>query len=147
MCKYLCLGISSYPIFIVVVIDELICCRMGHTEDLNPLGQTGEQPGAGPSMEKLRTDFIPESPGACWFMEDSTPTTDGVGGGERLATTADDSVETPGATMRAIESFEAGAADAMAESRAQRPTASEERATCPEMPQGVVGRSVQPPSP
>ena len=98
-------------------------------------------------METLWTDSVPESPGVCQFVEDSTTATDGVRGGERLVTMADDSVETPGATMRAIESFEAGAADAMAESRAQRPTASEERATCPEMPQGVVGRSVQPPSP
>jgi len=45
---------------------------MGRAEDLNPLGQTGEQPGAGPRVETLRTDSILESLGARQFVEDST---------------------------------------------------------------------------
>ncbi|XP_066319753.1 uncharacterized protein [Miscanthus floridulus] len=63
--------------------------------------------------------------------------------------TASDSVEKPGATVRAAESSEAraGAADIMPESAAQRLTASVEQAACPKMPQGVVGHCVRPPSP
>ncbi|XP_066324477.1 uncharacterized protein [Miscanthus floridulus] len=50
---------------------------------------------------------------------------------------------------RATESSAAGAgaADVMPESGAQRPAASEEQAARPEMPQGMVGRSMRPPSP
>ena len=93
---------------------------MGRTEDLNPSGQTSEQPGAGPSMETLRIDSVPESPGARRFVEDSTIAADGVGGGEQLATTAGDSTEMPGATERAAESSKviAGAANIVPESRA-----------------------------
>ena len=80
---------------------------MGRAEDLNPLGQTGEQPGAGPRVETLRMDSILESPGAHQFAEDSTTTTDGVKCGERLATTADDSMEMPRAMSRAAESSRA----------------------------------------
>jgi len=89
-------------------------------EDLNPSGQTGEQPGAGPSMESLPIDSIPEIPGACRFAEDSTTTADGVGGGERSATTMGDSTEMLGATARAAKSSKAevGAADSMPESGA-----------------------------
>ena len=66
-----------------------------------------------------------------------------------MAIAVEDSMETPGATARATESSkaEARAADAVQESRAQRPTASEEQAARPEMLQGVVGRSVWPSSP
>ena len=76
--------------------------------------------GAIHSVETLRTDSVPETLGGRPFEEDSTTAADGVGGGERLATTADDSMETPGATMRAIESSKegAGAADVMPESGA-----------------------------
>ena len=88
-------------------------------------------------------DSVPESPSTHQFAEDSTTTADGVRGGEWLATTADES------TTRATESFEAeaGATNIMPESRVQRPASSEEQTTCPEMPQGVVGRFMQPPSP
>ena len=88
---------------------------MGHAEDLNPSGQTGEQPGAGPSAETLRIDSVPESLGTRRFAEDSTTTADGVGGGEQSTTTMGDSIEMLGATVRATESSEvgAGAADAM----------------------------------
>ncbi|XP_066393448.1 uncharacterized protein [Miscanthus floridulus] len=100
----------------------------GRAEDLNPSGQTGEQPGAGHSAETLRTDSVPESPGARRFAGDSTTAADRVGGGERSATTTDDSTEMPGATARAAESSkaEAGAADVVPESEAQRPTALED---------------------
>ena len=74
---------------------------MRRMEDLNPLGQTRERPGAGLSMEILQTDSVPESPGASWFVEDSTTATDGVGGGERSATTMGDLMETSGAVARA----------------------------------------------
>ena len=117
MCKYLCLGIGSYPFFIVVVTNELICCRTRRAEDLNPSGQTGEQPEAIPGVETKPVDSTPESLGAQWFVEESTTTAGGVEGGERLATMVDDSVETLGATARAAESSEAraGAADVMPE--------------------------------
>ena len=42
-------------------------------------------------------------PGARRFTEDSTTAADGVGGGERSATTIGDLMETPGATARAFE--------------------------------------------
>ena len=73
-------------------------------EDLNPFGQTGEQPGASLGVEPLWTDSIPESPGARQFVVDSTTAADGVGGGERLAMMAGESAKMPGATARAIES-------------------------------------------
>ena len=118
-------------------------------EDLNPSGQTGEQPGAGTRVETLWTDSVLESPGARQFVKDSTTTADGVGGGERLATTVDDSTEMPGATARAAKSLEAGAGaiDVVPESGEQMPASSEEQTARPEMPQGAVGRSVRPPSP
>ena len=99
-------------------------------------------------METLRTDSVPESSGARRFVKDSTTAADGVGGGERSATTMGDSTKTPGATARATESLkaEARATEAMPESGAQGPTASEEQATHPEMPQGVVDRFMRPPS-
>ena len=64
-------------------------------EDLNPSGQTGEQPGAVHNAETLRIDSVPESLGARRFVEDLTPTVDGVGGGERSVTTMGDLIETP----------------------------------------------------
>ena len=100
-------------------------------------------------MEVMPTDPVPESPGARRPTKESTTAANGVGSGEQLARTVDDSTETSGATTRAAESSEAraGATDVVPESRAQRPAASEEQATRPEMPQGVVGRCMRPPSP
>ena len=100
-------------------------------------------------METLQTDSIPESPSAHQFAEESTTAADGVGGGERLVTTADDSVETPGAMAGAAKSSEAGAGatDVMPEFGVQRPAVSKEQAACPKMSQGVVRHSVWPPSP
>ena len=81
-------------------------------------------------------------------MEDSTTTADGVGGGERSATTMGDSKEMLGATTTAAESskVEARAAGAAPKSGAQGPVASEEQAAHPEMPQGMVGCSVRSPA-
>jgi len=109
---------------------------MGRAEDLNPLGQTGEQPGAGPRVETLRTDSILESLGSRQFAEDSTTTADGVGGGERLVMMVGDLTETSGATVRATKSskVKVGATDVVLESEAQRPIAPEEQAACPKMP-------------
>ena len=100
-------------------------------------------------METLWADSFPESPCASQFAEDSTTVADGVGGRERLATTVDDSIEKPGVTARAAKSSEvgAGAVDDVLKSRTQRPEALEEQAARPEMSQGMVGRSVWPPSP
>ena len=66
-----------------------------------------------------------------------------------MATTTGDSTETPGATTKAAESSraEAGAVDVVPKSGAQRPAVSKEQATCPETPQGMVGRFVRPSSP
>ena len=58
-------------------------------------------------METLWADSVPESPGARRFAKDSTTATDGVGGGERLATTMGNSMEMLGAAARAAESSKA----------------------------------------
>ena len=94
-------------------------------------------------------DSVPKSWVTRQFAEDSTTAADGVGGEERLATTAGDSMEIPGATARATESLEAGAGatDIVLDSRAQGPVALEEQAVRPEMPQGMVGFSVRLSSP
>ena len=99
--------------------------------------------------ETLWMDSIPESPGAHQFAEDPATTADGVGGGDRLATMAGDLMETPGEMTRANESSEAGAGavDVVPESRVHMPVALEEQVACPEMPRGMVGRFVWPPSP
>ena len=62
-------------------------------------------------------DFILESLGARWSVEESTNVADGGGSGERLATTAADAMEMPGAMARATESSKAdtGAANVMSE--------------------------------
>ena len=153
MRKYLCLGIGIDPFFIVAVTNELIYYRIGRVEDLNPSGQTGEQPGVVPNAETMLVDSTQESLGAWWFMEESTTAAGGVEGGERLATTTSESAEMPGAMVRAAESSEAeaeaeaGATDIVPEIGAQRPEASEEQATCPEMPRGMFGHFMRPSSP
>ena len=79
-------------------------------------------------METLLADSVRESPGARRFAEETTTATGGVGGEERLPTMMDDSGETPGAMARAARSSEAeaGAADAVSESREERPVVSKE---------------------
>ena len=66
-----------------------------------------------------------------------------------MATTTGDSTETPVAMSKAIKSSkaEAGATDVVPESGVQGSAASEEQAAHPEMLHGMVGCSVQPPSP
>ena len=76
--------------------------------DLNPSGQTGEQPVAGHSAETLRTNSVLESQGARRFAKDSTTAANGVGGGERSATTTGESMEMLGAMVRAAESSKEG---------------------------------------
>ena len=84
----------------------------------------------------MPTDSVLESPSAWRFAEESTTAAGGLEGGERLATMAGGSTETPGATVSGTESSKAkaGAADVMPESGAQRPAASEEKAAHPKMP-------------
>ena len=100
-------------------------------------------------METLQTDSVPGSPSAYRFAKDSTTTADGVRGGERLATTTGESMEMPGAMARATESLKAvaGATDVVPKSGARRSAVSKEQAAHPEMPQGVVSRSMRPSSP
>ena len=60
-------------------------------------------------MKTMPTDSILESLGTQRFAKESATAADGVGGGERLATTAADAMETPGATTGDAEPLEAGA--------------------------------------
>ena len=97
-------------------------------EDLNPSVQTSEQPRAGLGAEAMLTNTVPESLGAQRPMEESTAAMDGLGGGEWLATSADESVVMPGAMVGAAGSSEADArvAAAMSKSRAEKPVVLEE---------------------
>ena len=81
-------------------------------------------------------------------MEESTAAADVLGGGERLAPTADGSVAMPGATAEAAESLEAdaGVADAASESTIDKLVVPEEQTALPEASEGVVGHAVWPPS-
>ena len=101
-------------------------------EDLNPSVQSGSSRGLFLRAEIKPVDSILESPSARWFAKESTNAADGIGGGERLATTTADAMEMPGATARAAESSEAGAGatGAVPEPKAQRPAALEEQAAC-----------------
>ena len=56
----------------------------------------------------MPTDPVLESLGARRPTEESTTAADGVGGGERLVTTAADATETTGATTGATEPSEVG---------------------------------------
>ena len=66
-----------------------------------------------------------------------------------MTTTTADAMETPGATVGATESSEmgAGAANVMLESRAGRLVVPEKKAVLLETSEGVVERTVRPPSP
>ena len=100
-------------------------------------------------METIRADSVPDSPGAHRSAEESTTTASEIGGGERLLTMVDESAAMPGAAVRATRSSkaEAGAANAMLESGAERPVVPEEQAALPKMLEGMVGRTMRPPSP
>ena len=114
--------------------NELIYYRMRHAEDLNPLGQIGEQPEAVPGAETKPADSTPESLGTQWFVEESATAADGVGGEEWLTTMAAYVMEMPRTMAGAAESSKAGAraTDIMLEFRVQRPAALEEQVACPE---------------
>lgn len=92
---------------------------------------------------------ILESPGAQRPAEESTAATGGLGSGERLALTADESATVPGVTAGATGSSEAdvGVADATPKPRAEKPVEPEEQAALPETSEGVVGHAMRPPSP
>ena len=82
-------------------------------------------------------------------MEESTTAADGLGGGDRLVTTADKSAATLGATAGATGSSEAdaGVTDDVPKSRAEKPVVLEEQASLPEASEGVVGHVVRQPRP
>ena len=110
---------------------------------------TVEQPKASPRVEKVPVDPMLESPVARWPMEESTATANGLGGGERLASTADGSATVPEATMETAESSgaEAKAADATLAFGAEGPTVPEEQTGLPEATEGVVRHAIRLPSP
>ena len=66
-----------------------------------------------------------------------------------MAMMVDESAAMLGATARAagLSEAEAGVADTMPKSRAERPMVLEEQAALPKMLEGVVGHAVRPPSP
>ena len=92
----------------------------------------------------LNNDYLPR-----WPTEESTAAADGLGGRERLAPTADESAAVLGATVGAAGSLEAdaGVADAVPESGAEKPVVPKEPSTLPKASEGVVGHAVRPRSP
>ena len=118
-------------------------------EDLTPPIQTDEQPRAGPGVEAMLVAPVSKSPGARQPAEESTATADGLGGGERLVSTADGSAIVPGATVEATRSSgaKAGVVDTALESEAEKLMVSKQQTMPPEASEGVVGHAVQPPSP
>ena len=94
-------------------------------------------------------DPIPESPGARRPAEESTVTGGGLGSGKRLAPMADGLAAMPEATTEAAGALEvdAGVADAMPESRAEKPVVPEEQTVLPEASEGMIGHAMWPPSP
>ena len=97
-------------------------------EDLNPSVQIGKQLGAGSNAESVSADPIPKSPGARWPMEESTAAADELGGKERLASMADKPAAVPGEMAGATGPLEveAGVANAMPETRVEKPVVLEE---------------------
>ena len=81
----------------------------------------------------MPADPVPKSLGARRLVEESTAVTDGLGGGERLATSVDKLAVTPGVTVGAAGSSEAeaGVADAVPESAANKPVMPEEQMSLP----------------
>jgi len=97
----------------------------------------------------MPTDPVPESLGARRPTEESIATVDELGGGERLASMVDDPTAVPGEMAGAVGSSkaDAGVANAMPESGAEKSVEPEEQAACPKTSEGVVGHAVRPPSP
>ena len=92
---------------------------------------------------------VPKSSGARQPLEESTATAGELGGGERLASTADGSATVPGVTVETARSLgaEARSTDAAPASRAGKPIVPEEQTALPEASTGVVGHAVRPWSP
>ena len=84
-------------------------------------------------MEAVLADPVPKSPGARRPAEKSTTAADELGGGERLASMVDELAAVPGATAGADGSSEAeaGVADAVLESRVEKPVVLEEQTVLP----------------
>jgi len=97
----------------------------------------------------MPVDPVPESSGTRRPIEESTTTTDGLGGGEQLAPTVGEPAALPRATMGAIGSLEVDArvADTAPESRAKKPVVPKEQAVLPKASEGMVGHAVWPSSP
>ena len=117
-------------------------------EDLNPPCQIGKKPRAAHDVETMPAGSVLESLGAQRFAKESTTTAGGVEGGEQLAMMADESAATLGAMAGVTGSLEAeaGVADVMPKSRAERLVVPEEQAALPKTSEGVVGHAVWPPS-
>jgi len=94
-------------------------------------------------------DPILESLGARRSAEESTAATSKLSGGEKLASTADESAPVSKMTTETAGSSgaEAGATDAMSAFGAERPAVSEEQAALSEVSEGMVGHIIRPPSP
>ena len=89
----------------------------------------------------MQTDDVPKSLSTHWPTEELATAADEGEGREQLATMVGESTKMPGIMVGS------GATNAMPESKAQRPAASEEQAMCSEMLLDMVGRSVRPSSP
>ena len=118
-------------------------------EDPTPPVQTVVKPKAGLRAEEVAVDPIPESSGARWSTEESAAATSELGGGEKLASTADESATVPEVTMETAGSLgaEAGAADATPAFEAERPAMPEEQTALSEALEGMVGHAIRTPSP
>ena len=88
---------------------------------------------------------MPESSVARQPTEESTVVAGGLGGGERLASTADGSVMVPEVTTETIGSsgVEAKAADVALLFRAEGPEVPAEQTVLPKASEGVVGHASQ----
>ena len=97
----------------------------------------------------MPVDPVPESSGTRRPIEESTTTTDGLGGGEQLAPTVGEPAALPRATMGAIGSLEVDArvTDATPESRAEKSVEPEEQTVLPEALEGMVRHAVRPLNP
>ena len=97
----------------------------------------------------MPVDPILESLGARQPTEESTAPSAGLGDDEQLASTADGSVAAPEATTGTAGSSgaEAGVADVMPESRAEKPVVPKEQTALPAASEGMVGPAIRPLSP
>ena len=84
--------------------------------------------------------------GARWLTEESTAAADVLGDDERLVSMANGSTAMPEAAVETTgtSGVEARVANAVLESRAEKPAVPEEQTACPETSKGVVGHAVRP---